>query len=244
MQAVTFLFACLMTQPTLFQEDGSSLTTSRGASTWGNSNVSGVAANSTGPLTTAALLRSLAHASDRGSKVGSNAGQTVFTQFAAQEGTPVTSSATETPEKAAADRPSITDVAWIAGHWQGKAMGGSFEETWNPPFGGAMMGMFKFVENGEIKFYEILTIVQTKDSLLLRLKHFDKSLVGWEEKEESVEFPLVGITEGEVQFDGLTFKKVDDLRMLIVVKAEDGDKAQELEFDCRRVVSKKEQANE
>ena len=42
---------------------------------------------------------------------------------------------------------SIDDLSWITGHWEGDAMGGKFEETWNPPRAGSMMGMFKFVKD-------------------------------------------------------------------------------------------------
>lgn len=137
-----------------------------------------------------------------------------------------------------ADSPkaSIENLNWIAGHWQGDAMGGKFEETWNPSKGGAMMGMFKFINNGEVQFYEILTIVPNDGSLLLRLKHFNNDLVGWEEKDESVEFPLSSISENEARFDGLTFKKIsaDEMLILVMNKRKNGQ-TQELRFECHRV---------
>lgn len=141
--------------------------------------------------------------------------------------------AESTPSARAAAK--LEQLAWISGHWQGEAMGGKFEETWNPPFGGSMMGMFKFVEDGEVKFYELLTIVEADDSLVLRLKHFDKSLNGWEEKDASVEFPLIQLTATEAVFDGLTFRKVDEGSLKIIVKNEQADgKVAELVFNCRR----------
>ena len=45
-------------------------------------------------------------------------------------------------EKVAGPAAKIGDLKWIAGDWHGSAMGGDFEETWNPPFAGTMMGMF------------------------------------------------------------------------------------------------------
>ena len=130
---------------------------------------------------------------------------------------------------------SIDDLSWIAGHWQGEAMGGTFEETWNPPNGGAMMGMFKFVKDGEVKFYEILTIVPKNDSLVLRLKHFHNDLVGWEEKDKSVEFPLISISKNEAKFDGMTFNKISADELLIVVQAgQKSGETQALQFECHR----------
>lgn len=135
------------------------------------------------------------------------------------------------------DSYSIDDFAWIAGHWRGEAMGGSFEETWNPPFGGTMMGMFKFVQGEKVNFHEILTIVYEDEQWMLRLKHFDDKLAGWEEKEESVKFPLVRLTETEAIFDGLKFLKVDQETMHIVVKTQQGEEIQELKFVCKKVVA-------
>lgn len=117
----------------------------------------------------------------------------------------------------------IADVAWIAGHWVGEAMGGTFEETWNPPLGNSMVGMFKFVEGDQVKFYELLTIVEEDKSLVLRLKHFDPQLVGWEEKEKSLEFPLLQLSETEARFHGLVFRKIDNATLQIVVQQKEAD---------------------
>lgn len=138
----------------------------------------------------------------------------------------------------------LADLAWIAGHWQGEAMGGSFEETWNPPSANSMMGMFKFVKDEQVVFYELLTIVEVEGALLLRLKHFDKSLVGWEEKKESVEFPLQKTTKTAAVFDGLTFHRIDANRMRILVVQKRGDQVGELIFDCRRATSVKPKLEE
>jgi len=40
---------------------------------------------------------------------------------------------------------TLKDVAWIAGHWQGEALGGITEEVWTAPLGKSMMGSFKLV---------------------------------------------------------------------------------------------------
>jgi len=140
------------------------------------------------------------------------------------------------PQQVASLKADIQDLNWIAGHWKGQAMGGDFEETWNAPMGGAMMGMFKFVENDEVKFYEILTIVPAGQSLVLRLKHFDAGLKGWEAKDESVEFPLLELTDKLARFNGLRFERLADDRMNIRVMAKEGDQeAKELLFECKRV---------
>ncbi len=139
---------------------------------------------------------------------------------------------------ATTNKPTIESFEWIAGNWQGEAMGGSFEESWNLASGGAMMGMFKFVDDGEVNFYEILTIVPSDDSFVLRLKHFDAGLKGWEEKDKSIEFPLVSVSPTEAKFEGLVFSKIAPDRMNIVVQTKTGEQTQELNFEChRRVVN-------
>ncbi len=133
---------------------------------------------------------------------------------------------------------TIDDFGWIAGRWAGEAMGGQFEENWNPPSGGTMMGMFKFINDKGVGFYEFLTIVPSGQSYLLRLKHFHADLKGWEEKDESIEFPLVQVTPTQAIFDGLRFEKIDDDRMKVVVNIKrDGD-SQEVVFDCVRADSR------
>ncbi len=128
----------------------------------------------------------------------------------------------------------VDDLAWIAGSWQGEALGGHFEETWNPPSGGTMVGMFKLVKEDGIGFYEICSIVPDGDSLRLRIKHFDANLVGWEDKDKSVEFPLLKLTANEAFFDGLTFRRVNAERMDIFVLIERHGESNEVQFACQR----------
>ena len=134
---------------------------------------------------------------------------------------------------------SIDDAAWIAGHWQGDAMGGKFEETWNPPMGGEMIGMFKLVKDDKVVFYELLTIGlgPKKDAMALRLKHFGGDFVGWEEKDKIVEFPFESASKTEVKFKGLRFSRESEQvtdRMKIEVATKKGDKTETLKFDCHR----------
>lgn len=131
---------------------------------------------------------------------------------------------------------SIDDLSWIAGHWRGEAMGGRFEETWTPPMAGEMLGAFKFVQDDKVVFYEVLTIVPKGDSLVLRLKHFSAEFVGWEEKDKSVDFPLVNLEPGDAKFNGIRFQKVNDGQMVISVDMKrDNTDPSTVRFECQRV---------
>ena len=140
-----------------------------------------------------------------------------------------------TTEKQTTQTATINDVAWIAGNWQGEAMGGQFEETWNKPSGGTMMGMFKLIQKGNVAFYELCTIVEKENSLVLRIKHFNHDMSGWEEKDKCMEFPLVSANENEAKFDGLVFKKTGDDSLLITVTTKRGDRVSTLKFPAKRV---------
>ena len=135
----------------------------------------------------------------------------------------------KTPFKA-----TINDASWIAGHWEGTAFGGLTEEVWTSPLGGSMMGSFKLVVYDEINFYELMTISEENETLLLRIKHFSNDLKGWEEKDESEEFKLVKIESNRVYFDNLTFEKVSpsELNIYVVFKDESGNE-EEVKFNYK-----------
>lgn len=162
----------------------------------------------------------------------------VEAQTSTKPSSPPNATANDTKQESAASpklhTPKLGDFAWIAGQWHGEALGGKFEETWNPPMGKSMMGMFKLSKDEGISFYEILTIVEENDTVLLRLKHFDDKLVGWEEKDKSIEFPFVSVSKTEAIFNGLKFVKIDENTMHIFVKIKREAEVSELKFVCNR----------
>lgn len=130
---------------------------------------------------------------------------------------------------------SLKDIEWIAGHWQGEAFGGITEEIWSPPLGNSMMCAFKLVVDGKIKFYEITTITEENGSLMLRLKHFNANLKGWEEKDVTQDFKLVKVSEDKVYFNAFTFQRVSKNEINMYVLIEDNGKKNEIKFNYKRV---------
>jgi len=51
----------------------------------------------------------------------------------------------------------------------------------------------------------LMTLVEENGSLVIRLKHFNPDLTGWEEKDKTVDFIFVGKVGGVVHFSGLAF---------------------------------------
>jgi hypothetical protein len=111
---------------------------------------------------------------------------------------------------AASPPAKIADLAWLEGVWLGKGLGGETEEAYSAPLGGAIVGYFRFVKDGKLVFYEIVTLVEEGGSVLIRLKHFNADLTGWEEKNVSQSFKLVAIEGQTAYFDGLTLKRDGD----------------------------------
>lgn len=117
---------------------------------------------------------------------------------------------------------TLRDMAWYAGHWKGSGLGGVNEEIWSAPNGGAMLGMYRLLRDGKPVVYELLTLTERNGSLLLRLKHFGPDLKGWEERDESMEFPLVAIRDQRIFFEGLTFERNGDQEVRIYLAVRGG----------------------
>lgn len=121
---------------------------------------------------------------------------------------------------------TLADLEWVVGCWRGEAFGGQVEEIWSAPLGDSMMGSFKLIGEGKTKFYELETIQYFDSTLVLRLKHFHSDLRGWEDRDETVDFQLVKVTENKVFFDGYTFERIDDDHINVYVRMEDDKEAE------------------
>ena len=131
--------------------------------------------------------------------------------------------------------PKLENIAWIAGTWRGEAFGGITEEIWSEPSGGSMMATFKLIVDEKVQFYEIEVIREIENSLILQLKHFDSDLKGWETKNETIDFPLIEITETKVIFEGMTFEKISSNEMNVYVDIKnDDDTIETVKFNYKK----------
>jgi hypothetical protein len=139
-------------------------------------------------------------------------------------------------ETSTSPKATLDDVSWVAGHWKGVAFGGITEEIWSPPLGDSMMFVFKLVSDGKVQFYEVGHIQYKDETLVLQLKHFHSSLKGWEEKDETVDFPLVKLEGNRVYFDGFTIEKISEteINMYVVIGHKDGT-SEEVKFNYKKV---------
>jgi hypothetical protein len=137
-----------------------------------------------------------------------------------------------------AARPAATvaDLAWLTGAWTGEGLGGTVDEAWSAPAGGAMVGHFRLVKDGKPVFYEILTILEREGSVEMRLKHVNADMTGWEEKNDFTTFRLAKLEAGTAWFNGLTFRRIGEDRMEIFLALRAGSTGDVTEhaFELRR----------
>jgi len=137
---------------------------------------------------------------------------------------------------------TVDDLSWLTGSWYAEKDGGRVEEQWATPAGNAMMGMFRWLQDDQIRFYEFMTIEQDEKGIVLRIKHFNPGLIGWEEKEVSVAFTLVRLDAGEAIFvkqdapDPLwmVYRRIDENTMTVYFESEDEPPKPEDEFHFTR----------
>ncbi|RNC82654.1 MAG: hypothetical protein ED559_13025 [Phycisphaera sp.] len=96
---------------------------------------------------------------------------------------------------------AIEDLSFLAGSWRGDVFGSLVEETWLSPEEGNMTGVFRMTGEEKVDLVEIMTLTETDDGLMYRLRHFDTALVPWASE---VDGPIVGraelIDEDSVRF--------------------------------------------
>lgn len=131
---------------------------------------------------------------------------------------------------------TIADMSWMVGSWTGNALGGVTEEAWATPSSGSMVGMFRLTQKGKPVFYELTTLTEEGGSLIMRLKHFNPNMTGWEEKDKTVDFKFVGKKDGLIHFEGMAFRPEgkDAFTVYVAIKGRDGNIREEA-FPYKRV---------
>ena len=96
----------------------------------------------------------------------------------------------------------LANLSWMAGRSVDDSGGNLSEEIWTAPSGASMMGMWRYVEGGKTRIYELLTIRVDVDGIEMRLRHFDPQFVAREDKDASVVMKLVSWKHREAVFEG------------------------------------------
>jgi hypothetical protein len=97
---------------------------------------------------------------------------------------------------------ALSDFSWLTGRWIDDSGGNLSEEAWSAPAGDGMQGMWRYVAGGKTRIYELLTIASEDGGVVMRLRHFDSKLVGWEDKATPFVLKLVSFNQGQAVFEG------------------------------------------
>jgi len=123
----------------------------------------------------------------------------------------------------------------LVGAWTGTAFGQQFEEVWNAPSAGTMVGMYKQFAGDSVSFYELCLLTEESGTLVLKVKHFHADFSAWEDKAETVDFPLVAVADDELHFAGLSFyRRSDDLLDAYILIGDRDGNVSEQHFVYRR----------
>jgi hypothetical protein len=138
----------------------------------------------------------------------------------------------------------LEDLAWLEGFWSGQVNGDEVDEVWAGASAGAMMGMFRCVADGSVRFYEFMTITKDSEHIELTIKHFDPALVGWEEKHDAARFALTESTGKRAVFHQssgkkqlwLVYESLDGSGLRIYFRPIENSPVGDAEFSFRRCV--------
>ncbi len=138
-------------------------------------------------------------------------------------------------EKTAATAPTLEIFSSFVGHWRGEGLGGVCEETWLPASGGSMSGIFKFIQNDKVRFYELMTLILDSLGPAIRVKHFNADMTSWEDKTKMVTFRFDSTSGNQFFFEGQTYMRPspDSLRIVLSIKQTDGTISEE-KFEFKR----------
>ena len=105
----------------------------------------------------------------------------------------------------AADKPpaapaTLADLSWLAGDWRGSDSDMVSQEVWTAAAGDCMLGMWRLVLEGKLKLSEHLQIVQEPTGPVMHLRHFERTGVAWEERNQPWVLPLEEVSDGEAVF--------------------------------------------
>lgn len=126
----------------------------------------------------------------------------------------------------------LDQLDWLTGYWKGAGLGGTCDEIWMPAIDNSMAGIFRYAKDGKVQFTEYLHIEEQGESLSVKLKHFNRDLSPWEEKDKWAEFKLVKIEGQTAYFDGLTYHRDEDVLIFRAsIKSNDKSRVEEIRFE-------------
>jgi len=121
-----------------------------------------------------------------------------------------------------------TDLAWLAGDWNGVKGKRTLEERWSSPAGGALLGTSRTVSGGKMVAFEFLRVVEKESRLLYVAQPGGRS---------ATEFTLVELDETRAVFENpyhdypqrISYERVDE-QLTAEIAQIDGSSPQRFDF--------------
>jgi hypothetical protein len=134
---------------------------------------------------------------------------------------------------------TLSDLAWLEGHWETELGGGRAEEIWTKPDGDSIVGMYRFVKDGKLAMTELIEIRALPNGIGHYMRHFHGKLIAWEEKDKPLEWKLVEFAPQSVLWESggtkLQYELKDpDTLLATLIKSKDGKETRTV-FRYRRV---------
>ena len=123
----------------------------------------------------------------------------------------------------------VTELAFMAGTWTQHHKWGDMEEYWGRPMGDNMVSSFRNVKDGKVTFYEFVVIEQTGDIPVMKMRHFNRGSIAWEEKDKPYLLLLVKLEKNLAGFESLdkkvrlVYKRADPEKMDVVLEEKGKD---------------------
>ncbi|MBL7858535.1 MAG: hypothetical protein JNM57_12670 [Cyclobacteriaceae bacterium] len=121
----------------------------------------------------------------------------------------------------------LKQLDFIAGKWVGTMDWGDMEEYWSAPMGDNMVCAFRCVKDGKVMFYEFIVIEQSETGVpVMKLRHFNRGNIAWEEKDKPFEYPLAQLEGRKAVFESadkkvkLIYERLDESQLRVVLDRE------------------------
>lgn len=105
---------------------------------------------------------------------------------------------------------SLSDMAFIEGHWKANDNGKIIEAVWSAPEGDNIVGFIRMMNEGKVTLYELFAFEQTEQGPIALVKHFKPGLVGLEEKDQADRYNFLEAGKDRAVFE----KQGENLRVM------------------------------
>jgi len=111
---------------------------------------------------------------------------------------------------------TLSDMEFIAGHWETTRNGKMVKAFWTESEGDNMVGVVRVIGDGKAVLYEMFAIEMTDTGLEIKVKHFKPGLIGVEEKDKFDHYKFLESSNGRAVFE----KQGEEVRILYEVRPE------------------------